>query len=195
MDGRFGEMSIILIGYRCTGKTSVGRIISERLRLPFYDTDELISKKTGRTVREIVEEKGWGFFRGMEKEIIRSLTSTRGVIAPGGGAVMDEENAGRMKASGLIIWLKAEPDAILERLKRDEATSCQRPPLSGDLDAEEEILKMLKERNPVYERLANIIVDTTKLSMEDAAARICSMINAMEDGAVKRPRNLNDRTS
>jgi shikimate kinase len=86
-------MKIIVIGYRCTGKTSVGKKIAERLGIPFNDTDEIIQSHTNKTIWEIVDEKGWDAFRAEERATIRKLSSlTDGVIAAGGGAVTDPEN-------------------------------------------------------------------------------------------------------
>ena len=83
-------MKIVLIGYRCTGKTAVGKRIAERLGLPFYDTDELIQGQSGKTVREIVEDGGWDTFRAAEKAIVKQLPDLgEGVIAAGGGVPMD----------------------------------------------------------------------------------------------------------
>ncbi|MFH0787098.1 MAG: shikimate kinase, partial [Pseudomonadota bacterium] len=85
--------NIILTGYRCSGKTSVGRKLAEKVKRPFYDTDVLIIDRIGRTIREWVEEKGWESFRQVEKAVIRGISSWEpGVIALGGGALMDPEN-------------------------------------------------------------------------------------------------------
>ena len=85
--------NIILIGYRCTGKTTVGKKLSERLGLPFIDTDGLVMLDTGMSVDEIVREGGWPLFRRKEREVIEGLLSAEGtIIAPGGGALEEHRN-------------------------------------------------------------------------------------------------------
>ena len=93
--------NIILIGYRCTGKTSVGRKLAKKLKLPFYDTDPMITDRIGTTIKAWVEEKGWESFRQEEKAIIKGIASLKpGVISLGGGAVMDSENREIIKIHG-----------------------------------------------------------------------------------------------
>ena len=113
-------MNMVLIGYRCTGKTSVGKRVSERLHIPFYDTDELIKEHTGNTIREIIDKGGWDLFRKEEKAVIRGLSSVVDtVIAAGGGAVMDAENRTALKRNGLFLWLTADVHTMVERMKDD----------------------------------------------------------------------------
>jgi len=169
-------VKIVLIGYRCTGKTSVGKIVSERFHLPFYDTDEVMFEQTGKTCKAIVDEQGWPAFRRFEKEIIRDLKSTQAVIAPGGGAVMDEENAAMLKENGLVVWLKADPLTIAQRLQKDTATSELRPSLTGNKDATAEIVEVLTVRTPVYQRHSDFTIDTTVLSIDEVASQLCAYL-------------------
>jgi shikimate kinase len=126
-------MKIILIGYRCTGKTAVGKEIAERLEIPFYDTDELVQRHTNKTIREIVDEGGWDAFRTEERAIIKKLSSlTDGVIAAGGGAVMDAENRNALKHNGLCIWLTADVKTIVERMMNDRTSTAQRSSRPGN---------------------------------------------------------------
>ncbi|MDI6790163.1 MAG: shikimate kinase, partial [Thermodesulfobacteriota bacterium] len=81
---------IVLIGYRGSGKSTVGRRLAERLSLPFIDTDTLIEEKAGITIKEMVEKKGWAYFRAVEKDVIRGLPGDKTmVVAAGGGAILD----------------------------------------------------------------------------------------------------------
>jgi shikimate kinase len=110
-------MKIVLIGYRCTGKTAIGQKLAQALALPFYDTDALIEGVTGMTIREIVDERGWPYFREKEQECIRRVgLMSDCVIATGGGAVMAPENRAVIKENSLVVWLTADMDAILARL-------------------------------------------------------------------------------
>ena len=170
------DMKIILIGYRCTGKTTVGKGLAERLGIPFIDTDLLVEKATGKTIREITEERGWPFFREKEREAIKSLTSLdKSVIAPGGGAVMDAENAALLKKEGILIWLVADEKTILERMLADAVTFSQRPRFSSQ-ELREEVRETLYVRMPVYRRLADFSVDTDVLSIDEVIDRICSFL-------------------
>jgi shikimate kinase len=154
-------MNIILIGYRGTGKTCVGKILAESLQRPFYDTDELVETAAGRSIKRIVAENGWSFFREMEKNVIRDLADLpEGIIATGGGAVMDKENAAIMKKMGILIWLVADVETIVRRLQGDVCNSEKRPALNGD-DTFLEIRDVLEIRTPIYGSLADFSINTT----------------------------------
>jgi len=166
------DEKIILIGYRCTGKTSVGKGLAERLGIPFVDTDVLVEKQAGKTIREITEESGWPAFRAKEKEAIKSLTSLgRSVVAPGGGAALDPENAALMKKEGLMIWLVASERTILERMTADKTSFSQRPSFAGQ-ELQDEIRETLAFRTPIYSGLADFSVDTDVLSIDEVIDQI-----------------------
>ena len=169
-------MNIVLIGYRCTGKTSVGRKISERLRIPFYDTDELINKYTGKTVKEIVDKGGWDLFRREEKTVIRALSSlAETVIAVGGGAVMDAENREALRRNGLFLWLTADVRTIIERMRNDRTGDERMPPLASDC-AERETSGILEQRIPIYRRLADFTIDTSGRGIDAIADEFCNLL-------------------
>lgn len=170
-------MKIILIGYRCTGKTSVGKLIAERLGLPFYDTDELIQKHVGKTIREIVAEKGWDAFRAAEKAIIKQLPSIGdAVIAVGGGAVMEVENREVLHDKGFCVWLIADEKTIVERMRNDKASAAQRPPLS-DEGMGRETTKILEARRPIYQELADCTVDTAGKEIDVIVDEVCAFLD------------------
>jgi len=169
-------MKIILIGYRCTGKTSVGKRISVRLGAPFYDTDELIQGNVGKTVKEIVDKEGWDAFRAAERAIIKQLPSfADAVIAVGGGAVMDAENREVLQGNVFCVWLTADLKTIVERMKNDRASAAQRPPLSDD-SLERETAKILEARRPVYQELADCTVDTAGKEIAAVADEVCAVL-------------------
>lgn len=171
-------MNIVLIGYRCTGKTSVGKGISERFGIPFYDTDELIKEHTGKTIKEIVDHGGWEAFRKEEKTVIRGLSSSEdAVISVGGGAVMDIENREALKRSGLFLWFTADVGTILERMKDDRTGDEQRPPLSGS-GLEREISEILKQRTPIYRQLADFTIDTAGKEIEAIVDEVSYLLTA-----------------
>lgn len=108
-------MNIILIGYRCSGKTTVGRILAQDMKRDLMDTDRLIEEKTRLSIPLYVSQKGWRRFRELEREIIRELaTQDNLVIGTGGGVVMDRENVKTLKRNGWVVWLKADSSIIRE---------------------------------------------------------------------------------
>jgi shikimate kinase len=154
-------MNIVLIGYRCTGKTSVGRRLAALMNTPFYDTDELIQEEMGTTIRSIVESDGWPAFRAAEKRMIAALAVRDGcVIALGGGAVLDPDNIHALKKTGRLIWLTADEETILKRLALDAVRTTQRPPLRAG-DGAAEVSHVLRERTPIYAAAADLTIDTT----------------------------------
>lgn len=164
--------NIVLIGYRCTGKTSVGKKLAEMLKIPFYDTDDLIKKETGAAVPELVVKNGWPFFRAKEREIIARLADLEGsVLALGGGAVGDARNLERLKRNGVFVWLRADTEVIAARMVRDPAGPEQRPSLTGS-DPIAEIEDVLRQRLADYEKAADFMIDTSAIDIDAVAERI-----------------------
>lgn len=169
-------MHIILIGYRCTGKTSVGKKLAEILNRPFYDTDQMITDYIGKTIKAWVEEKGWASFREEEKKVIQGLSSSAsGIVSLGGGAVMDPENRETIQQMGRIIWLTADLQTILERMKSDPHNQDNRPALS-DKDWETEINDLLIQRSPVYRQLADFFINTEGKTVEGIVEELVPII-------------------
>lgn len=176
--GNYGEikMNIVLIGYRCCGKTSAGKIIAERLEKNFVDTDDLIKEKSGRSIDDIVSMYGWEHFRNIEKKVVREVSSAENqVIATGGGVIMNEENVNNLKEKGFLVWLYAGADIIKKRLKEDALTGENRPSLTGD-DPFHEINKVMKQREPIYESASDIKVDTSSMTVPEVAELILKEI-------------------
>jgi len=159
-------MNIFLIGYRCTGKTTVGRTLAKRLEKIFFDTDLELVKEQGLNISDIVNQKGWSAFREIEKQVIqRTCERDNQVVATGGGAVLDEDNVKRMKDSGVLIWLRAEINTIEKRIIEDKTTRNFRPSLTSK-GSVEEIQETLLARNPYYERAMDFFVDTDFMDIE-----------------------------
>jgi len=168
-------MNLILIGYRACGKTCVGKKVSGFLGLPFYDTDELIQRRSGKTVREIVQEGGWAAFRSSEKAAVGEVAVQDGVvIALGGGAVMEPGNVEALKGKGCFIWLQAEEETLRQRMKNDGTSAEQRPPLM--MGGKENEKELLARRSPVYRALADLIIDTTGRSIDEVAEEILAAL-------------------
>ncbi len=167
-------MNIVLMGLRCTGKSTVGPLLAERLGVAFTDTDELIEQRTGRLISRIVAEKGWPAFRAEEKAVIRELAGKdRGVIALGGGAVCDAENVEVLKNNAVFVLLSARPEAIVSRMSRDEKRGAERPSLTG-APSVDEVQAVMAEREPLYRHLADIVVDTSEIPVD----RVVEVIRA-----------------
>jgi len=168
---------ILLIGYRGTGKSAVGKKLAEKLQMPFYDMDELIETRTGRSIKETVAENGWAYFREREREIVREITAfQRSIIATGGGAVMDEGNAAILKKHGILIWLNADVKTIVSRIQGDLNSKERRPSFSQD-DIIRETEDVLKIRMPVYDRLADFSIDTTNKNIDEIVNGICQFLS------------------
>lgn len=165
-------MNVILIGYRCTGKSETGKILADLLGLPFMDTDELIEKTMKRSVADIVKSMGWEYFRKIESQILQGLLKTDDlVIATGGGIVLDEKNILAMKEAGTVVWLTAKTDTILYRMSNDSKTSGLRPALT-DQALEDEVKETLAERAPLYKKAAHMEIDTSNQDAAQVAAII-----------------------
>jgi shikimate kinase len=162
-------MNIILMGYRCTGKTSAGRSLAGLLDVPFFDTDKMVERQTGRTIPRIVAEEGWSAFREAETAVIRELAGIdRTVIALGGGVVCDADNVEVLKAKGVFVWLSARPEEIASRMGKDAADGAERPSLTG-APSVDEIRAVMAEREPLYRRIADLVVDTTGIEAAGVA--------------------------
>ena len=169
-------MNIVLIGYRCTGKTHVGRLLAGELQMAFLDTDQLIEEKTGMPISEGVSQMGWQKFRGVEKDVV-ATAAQRGnrVIATGGGVVMDPDNLSTLKKNGWLVWLVAATDTIRQRMSLAQAGGNVRPALSGT-DPLAEIETVLRERMPLYDLASDFRVQTDGRSPEAVARAIVTVL-------------------
>jgi shikimate kinase len=169
-------MNLLLIGFMGAGKTTVGKLLAERLGYQFVDTDDLIVERAGKTIPRIFAEDGEARFRQWETEVIRSLSEhTQHVIALGGGVVKREENLPLLKAAGLIVYLAASPEELARRIHAMPGT---RPLIDGGgekktlPEVEERVRKLLAERLPLYERAADVVIETTGLTVEEVCQKI-----------------------
>jgi shikimate kinase len=156
------KTKIVLTGYRATGKTSVGRILADRLFFSFVDTDREIEKQQGKSISEMVAEHGWNYFRAAERDFLSSLLSRENlVVAPGGGAILHREVWTKLMETSLVVWLQADVHTISSRLSGDSLATSQRPSLTGE-DMIQEITAVLAEREPLYRQGAHYAVSTHK---------------------------------
>jgi len=168
------ENNIIISGFMGTGKTTVGREVARRLNREFHDTDSIIESRTGMAIPEIFEKQGEPYFRELEADVIRGVSSkNNSVIATGGGALVSAANTRRLSRYGIIFCLDARPEILARRL----CISDSRPLLkSGNLDLT--LRELLAEREKDYQRLPNHI-DTSDLDVERVAAEIISLYQTL----------------
>jgi shikimate kinase len=165
-------MKVVLIGYRATGKSTVGRILSAKLKIAFWDADAMLEKSMAMPVKEIVALHGWDFFRAKEKETIKTLAQKNTcVIATGGGVVLAQENVDLLKQVGVIIWLNAPLQDIVDRLNKDAQSAAIRPQFT-DGNIVQETVDMMKQRILLYENAADHTVDTASKSAVQVAEEI-----------------------
>ncbi len=160
---------LVLVGYRGTGKSTVGRIVAERLSRPFIDADAALEAIEGKPVRTIFADHGEPHFRDCEERVLSELTSIPGrVIATGGGAILRESNRLTLMRYGLVVWLSASVDELQRRLATDSATVPGRPPLTA-LGTLVEIAGVLESRIPLYKAGSNVEISTDGRSPVDVA--------------------------
>src|SRR6204780_3410007 len=143
-----GTRSAVLVGMMGAGKSTIGRRLSARLRLPFLDADSEIEAAAGMSIPDIFETHGEPHFRdGEARGIARLLDSGPAILATGGGAFMREETRNRIRERAVSIWLKADADIIMRRVKRRADR-----PLLQTADPAATVGRLIEEREPVYRR-------------------------------------------
>jgi len=165
--------NIFLVGFMGAGKSTVGKILAEKIGYKFLDADKAVEDRAGTTITDIFSEHGEPYFRDMESETTESLASgEKQVIATGGGVVQRDRNWDAMKSNGITIYLKASIETIWERIKDDTTR-----PLMQVENPVETARDLLNKRTPMYEK-ADIILLTDDLSLEQAADEILALLNS-----------------
>ncbi len=160
---------IVLVGMMGAGKSSVGRVLAKRLDRTLFDSDEMVEARTGRTVREIWAAEGEPAFRSLETEVLRDAVSAGepSVIAAAGGVVLSDENRAVLKRDDAhVVWLLADVELLLERVK----AGMHRPLL--DDDPEGVLRQMYEDRNELYQDVADAIVSVDHRSVHDVAGAV-----------------------
>jgi shikimate kinase len=181
-------MLLTLIGYRATGKTTLARLLAERLGWDWADADAEIEHRAGKSIERIFADEGEPAFRDLEAQVIADLCRRdRLVLAAGGGAPLRPENRRAIREAGKVVWLTARPETILARMAADPATAAQRPSLTGRPPLDE-IRHLLEIRTPVYRELADLAVDTENKPPAELATEIvgwlrtCGVIGPIAGG-------------
>lgn len=148
---------IYLTGYMAAGKSSVGKVLAERLKYQFIDLDECIVKDEGQSIKEIFEQKGEAYFRKAESSMLAEVSRAKNIIiSTGGGTPCFNDNINLMKEKGRVIWLYVSPETVIKRV-----SSSQTRPLLNDM-SEDDRYKKIKthmEEREIYYSQANILID------------------------------------
>lgn len=165
----FDNPNIVLIGMRGGGKTTVAKVLSEQLGREWVELDEIIEKREGSKIPEMVEKRGWEYFRDKESEIVHEVSAKHGaIISTGGGVINRPENIAELKENGFLIFLSTPVDILASRIEHDP----NRPPLTDASSPEEEIAEVLAERKKLYEAVADLVIKAGNLSPTEKAGII-----------------------
>lgn len=169
-------MNIVLIGYRGTGKSVVGRLLAKRLGMKYVGLDAAIVERAGMPIPEIVEKYGWPGFRDRESAEVRAVASADNlVIDTGGGVIERPENMDVLRKNGCVIWLKANVGTIGSRIQEDT----NRPSLTSSKSFIEEIAEVLERRTPLYRASSMHEIDTDELATSEIVERIVSLCTGL----------------
>lgn len=166
-------MNLVLIGYRGTGKSSVGRLLAERLGRTLVSTDAEIVRRANQAIPDIVQAHGWDYFRDLESDVCRELAGKDGlIIDTGGGAVLRPQNVAILKSNGRLFWLTADVATIVARIGGDK----QRPSLTRSKSFTDEVEEVLRERTPTYQSAADHLLPTDHWSPTQVADAIEALL-------------------
>lgn len=164
--------NIFLVGLMGAGKSTIGRQLARELGKQFRDSDSEIEKRTGVSIDVIFDIEGEQGFRRRETRMLQELVEERGIVlATGGGAILASENRQLLRDNGLIIYLKASAEHLAGRVKLD-----RRRPLLQTGDKLAKIRELMTQREPVYQQLADMVVETNNRSIPRVVREISKMI-------------------
>jgi shikimate kinase len=181
-------VSILLIGYRGSGKTTLGSALAARLGWSFVDLDQRISQAAGMTIREIFQRHGQPHFRDLETlHLLQSLKLKNHVIALGGGAVLAKANQKAIaEARHPVVYLKAAAQELHRRILADPVTAQQRPSLThlgGNVD---EIRALLAEREPIYLSVKTVELNVQGKAIDELVDELIGLIPLAPPGPLSR---------
>lgn len=181
------DRNLVLIGFMGSGKTSVGLKLSYRLRMAVEDTDKLIERREGRRISDIFDQQGEEYFRQQETALLEELAEQKfsRIYSVGGGTPVREENRKLLKKLGKVIYLRARPETVYDRLKGDTT----RPLLQCE-NPLERIRELMESRREAYEECADVIIDVDELGMDAILSRIMEEKEKMKLLVINGP-NLN----
>jgi shikimate kinase len=175
---RLGRRALVMVGMMGAGKSSIGRRLASRLGLPFVDADNEIEVAANASITEIFDRHGEEYFRDGERRVIRRLLDGEPkVLATGGGAFIEAETREAIRHDGISIWLQADRELILSRVKRRGNR-----PLLRSGDPAEIVDRLMGEREPVYAQ-ANIHIRSRDVAHDDVVEDILLALDHFLDGA------------
>lgn len=166
--------NIFLVGLMGSGKTTIGRSLAKKLNLRFLDADQEIETRTGASIPLIFEIEGEASFRQREADVIRDLTAQQGIVlATGGGAVLNETSRQLLRERGTVIYLRASVASILQRTSHDKNR-----PLLKTADPRAKIEALSRERAPLYQEVAHIIIETGRPNVHSVVQNILTQLQS-----------------
>ncbi|KMK52407.1 shikimate kinase [[Actinobacillus] muris] len=170
------KRNIFLIGPMGAGKSTIGRQLAQMLNMDFLDSDAVIEERAGADIDWIFDIEGEAGFRKREERIINELTQAQGlVLSTGGGSVLSKDNRNFLSARGIVVYLETSVDKQFERTQRDK----KRPLLQTD-DPYQTLKELAEIRNPLYEEIADIVLQTDEQSAKVVATRIIDMMDNLQ---------------
>lgn len=162
--------NIVLVGFMGSGKSTIARVLHQRLGYPLVEMDQVLEERAGKPISRIFEEDGEEVFRAMESDLLRELddpTAPSRIISTGGGVVGRQGNRDLLRRLGYVVWLKVTAEMVLERTARTR----HRPLLNTD-DPEEKVRVLMEVRAPLYDEVAHLTLETSGLSSDEVATGI-----------------------
>ena len=165
-------MKLVLCGMMGSGKTTVGKLLAKTLAWEWADTDEYIVERYG-DISELFAQKGDAYFREIETETVKMLAQKdRLVLSTGGGVVLRAENISLLKDNGIVVYLRAKKQTLVERLQGDNT----RPLLQKEGSLDDEIERLLQEREELYEDSADVVLDVDGKTPEEITKEILACV-------------------
>ena len=166
--------NIFLVGLMGSGKTTIGRALAKRLNKRFVDTDHEIEARTGASIPLIFEIEGEASFRQREADVIRDLSAQSGVVlATGGGAVLNEQSRQYLKERGVVVYLRASVNSILQRTSHD-----RNRPLLQTTDPKARIEELSRQRAPLYQEVSHITIETGRPNVQSVVQTILTQLES-----------------
>jgi len=162
--------NIVLIGFMGSGKSTLGRVLNQKLSYPLIDTDQVIEQQADKSVTDIFASEGEEAFRTMETKLLENMLETQcnqHIISTGGGMIVRPENRILLRRLGFVVWLSCSAQETLERTSRNN----NRPLLQGE-DPMAVIRRMLDERSPLYDEAAHLKISTSDLEFDEISCGI-----------------------
>jgi shikimate kinase len=177
---------IALVGLPGSGKSTVGRSLARRLQMDWADTDQVIERRLGCTVRSYFDQHGEAAFRDIEESVIDELTRCEPIVlSTGGGAVLRPANRQRLHERGTVIYLRSLPEQLYRRLRHDT-----KRPLLQVADPLQRLRDLYEEREPLYRECAHFVVDTHSVALSMLVGRVLMQLELMPSPAARPPQTL-----